>query len=74
MDSEISYEPQRSSLFGFNRLSTRTYVYNTLLQMGFPSNNIKTAILYTNSSDVNFLITFLTKGPQGWEHDFIRKF
>lgn len=42
--------------------------------MEFPQEKIKTTHLYTDSSDIYFLIGFLTKGPRGWEHEFIRNF
>ncbi|OMJ76322.1 hypothetical protein SteCoe_24348 [Stentor coeruleus] len=65
------YENVRSNSFKSNHYSIRTYVYNILSEMGFLHEKIQIALLYTDSTDIDELISFLTKGPQGWEHEYI---
>ncbi|OMJ86626.1 hypothetical protein SteCoe_11842 [Stentor coeruleus] len=73
MDS-FTYDSQRSSSFKLNQYSIRANICNILLEMGFSHEKIQIALLYTDSTNIDELTSFLTKGPQGWEHEFIRNF
>ncbi|OMJ86628.1 hypothetical protein SteCoe_11844 [Stentor coeruleus] len=71
MDDLIKYERRSSSFSENNRHSSRAHIVNQLSQLGFSLRLIQNAILYTNSNDLTTLIFFLSKGPEGWDHEFI---
>lgn len=45
---------------------------NLLHEMGFTQEFIEVSISYTNSYNINELLSFMIKGEQGWDHEFIR--
>lgn len=40
--------------------------------MGFEAKKIETAISYAEAKSIGEALTFLIKGENGWEHEFIR--
>ncbi|OMJ86625.1 hypothetical protein SteCoe_11841 [Stentor coeruleus] len=61
----------KSNSFKSNYNFLRAYTFNTLFEIGFSREAIRTAILYTDSNDIDELVDFLTKDHQGWNHEFI---
>lgn len=70
---EIIYNQEEEGKLSENRYSLRAGIFGMLLEMGYPMNFINSAINYTQSLEIDNLITFMTKGERGWEHEFLSK-